>query len=93
MFMAGIVFTLLVLLGLSFKKGLARSDREVAVPDPNFNIRTFIEVVKYIFGTMSGIMGEKAARFFMPFIGTFAFFIMFSNLFGLVPGSFRRLIH
>ena len=86
-YMAGIVFTLLVILGLSFKKGLARSDREVAVPDPNFNIRTFIEVVcDYIFGTMSGIMGEKAARFFMPFIGTFAFFIMFSNLFGLVPG-------
>ena len=82
-----IVFAVLVWYGLSFSKGFKRSDREVAVPDANFNMRSFFEVIcDYTFGTMSGIMGEKAARFFLPFIGTFAFFIMFSNLFGLVPG-------
>jgi F-type H+-transporting ATPase subunit a len=85
--MAAIIFVLLVYFGLSFNKGLARSDREVAVPDPKFNMRSFFEVIcDYTFGTMSGIMGDKAARFFLPFIGTFAFFIMFSNLFGLIPG-------
>ena len=82
-----IVLALLIYFGFSFQKGFARSDREVAVPDPKFNMRSFFEVVcDYTFGTMAGIMGEKAARFFLPFIGTFAFFILFSNLFGLVPG-------
>jgi F-type H+-transporting ATPase subunit a len=35
---------------------------------------------------MSDIMGKKAARYFLPLIGTCAFFILFSNALGLVPG-------
>ena len=69
--MARGVFVVLVYFGLSFKRGFSRADREVAVPDAKFNMRSFFEVVcDYTFGTMAGIMGEKAARFFLPFIGT-----------------------
>jgi F-type H+-transporting ATPase subunit a len=32
------------------------------------------------------MMGKKAAKFFLPLIGTCAFMIFFSNVFGLVPG-------
>jgi len=31
-------------------------------------------------------MGKKPARYFLPLIGTCAFFILFSNAMGLVPG-------
>ena len=33
-----IVLALLIYFGFSFQKGFARSDREVAVPDPKFNM-------------------------------------------------------
>ena len=35
---------------------------------------------------MADIMGKKAARYFLPLIGTCAFFILFSNALGLIPG-------
>ncbi|HKP61437.1 MAG TPA: F0F1 ATP synthase subunit A [Polyangiales bacterium] len=57
------------------------------VPANKLTIRNFVEIlVGATFNTMSGIMGEKAARHFLPLIGTCAFFILFSNAIGLVPG-------
>ena len=38
------------------------------------------------YNMMSDIMGKPAARKFLPLIGTCAFFILFSNALGLVPG-------
>ena len=41
-------------------------------------------------------MGDKAARYFLPLIGTCAFFILFSNAVGLIPGfaaADRQLQH
>ena len=35
-------------------------------------------------GMMEGVMGREAARYFFPLIGTLAFFILFSNLAGLI---------
>jgi F-type H+-transporting ATPase subunit a len=43
-------------------------------------------VVGTAYRMMSDIMGAKAARHFLPLIGTCAFFILLSNLVGLVPG-------
>ncbi|MEY4577225.1 MAG: hypothetical protein RL701_1928 [Pseudomonadota bacterium] len=57
------------------------------VPGPAFTIRNFVEIiVGATFGMMRDIMGDKAARYFLPLIGTCAFFILFSNVLGLVPG-------
>ena len=39
-----------------------------------------------VFGLLEGVMGEKNARKFLPFLGSFFVFILFSNLISLVPG-------
>ena len=57
------------------------------LPADRLTIPTFVElIVGTAFRMMSNIMGEKAARHFLPLIGTCAFFILFSNLIGLIPG-------
>jgi F-type H+-transporting ATPase subunit a len=43
-------------------------------------------LVGAVYSLMSDIMGPKAAKFFLPLIGTCAFFILASNAIGLVPG-------
>ena len=82
-----LVFGLLVLVGLNFRDALDKDESGGVIPESRFNLRSVVEIVTdYTFGIMQGMMGEKAARHFLPFIGTLAFFIMFSNLIGLVPG-------
>jgi F-type H+-transporting ATPase subunit a len=64
-----------------------RDSKGDLVPANKLTIRNFVEIlVGTTFNTMSGIMGAKAARHFLPLIGTCAFFILFSNALGLVPG-------
>lgn len=57
------------------------------LPQGRLTVRNFVElVVGAVFRMMSDMMGDKAARHFLPLIGTCAFFILFSNALGLVPG-------
>ena len=57
------------------------------VPESKLTIRTFMELlVSTTYKMMADIMGDKAARYFLPLIGTCAVFILFSNAMGLVPG-------
>jgi F-type H+-transporting ATPase subunit a len=64
-----------------------RDARGDLVPSEKLTIRNFVEIlVGTCFRMMSDIMGDKAARYFLPLIGTCAFFILFSNALGLVPG-------
>jgi F-type H+-transporting ATPase subunit a len=64
-----------------------RDSRGDLVPSEKLTIRNFVEIlVGAVLRSMSDIMGEKAARYFLPLIGTCAFFILFSNALGLVPG-------
>src|SRR5712692_5817890 len=44
-------------------------------------------LVEFIRGIILDTMGEKGMRFF-PFIATLFVFILFSNMLGLVPGSY-----
>lgn len=83
---AGLVFILLVLMAvLTYPK--IKAKHEALVPDEKLTLRTFVELlVGTSYGMMKDIMGPKAARFFLPLIGTCAFFILFSNSLGLVPG-------
>jgi F-type H+-transporting ATPase subunit a len=64
-----------------------RDSRGDLVPSAKLTIRNFVEIIVGVcFRMMSDIMGEKHARHFLPLIGTCAFFILFSNALGLVPG-------
>ena len=57
------------------------------VPPAKLTVRNFVELmVGTCLRMMSDIMGPKAARHFLPLIGTCAFFILFGNALGLVPG-------
>jgi F-type H+-transporting ATPase subunit a len=57
------------------------------VPDPRLSARTIAELLtQATLGLMDGMMTRKQALYFLPLIGTCGFFILFSNLLGLVPG-------
>ena len=57
------------------------------VPPPKFGLRNLFEVLAdTVIGLMAGVMGEKAAKRYLPLVGTLFLFILFSNLLGLIPG-------
>jgi F-type H+-transporting ATPase subunit a len=50
-------------------------------------VRAVIEgLADMVFGLLDGVMGEKNARKYLPFLGSFFVFILASNLISLVPG-------
>lgn len=86
MFGLALVLVLLLLMGLVARSALANTQKAL-VPQDKLSIRTFVELfVSTAYTMMSDIMGKKAAKFFLPLIGTCAFVILLSNLLGLVPG-------
>lgn len=57
------------------------------VPPPKFGLRNLFEVLAdTVLGLMAGVMGEKAAKRYLPLVGTLFIFVLFSNLLGLIPG-------
>lgn len=82
----GLVSLILVAIGLlAYSK--VKDTESALIPDAKLNVRTIVEVlVGTAYGMMKDIMGAKAARFFLPLIGTCAFFILFSNALGMIPG-------
>ena len=57
------------------------------VPPPKLGLRNLFEVLAdTVLGLMAGVMGEKAAKRYLPLVGTLFMFILFSNLLGLIPG-------
>jgi F-type H+-transporting ATPase subunit a len=82
LFVLGIIVVIGVITDTSIRD--AQGD---LVPPARLTIRNFVELlVGTCYRMMSDIMGAKAARHFLPLIGTCAFFILFSNALGLVPG-------
>ncbi len=80
------VLIVLTLIGLAVL-GKVRNTKNALVPEDRFTLRTFVElIVSATYGMMSDMMGPKAAKYFLPLIGTAAFLIFFSNAMGLVPG-------
>jgi F-type H+-transporting ATPase subunit a len=81
-----LVLTVIFIIGAIANKGL-RNTQAAVIPDEKFGARTFVELfTSTAYTMMSDIMGKKAARYFLPLIGTCAFVILFSNLLGLIPG-------
>jgi F-type H+-transporting ATPase subunit a len=87
-----VLITMLVVLftiwgALAFMKGLRTSDDKGIVPPRKMNLRNFFEyTAESLYGFVEGAMGEKNAARFYPMIGALFIFILFSNLFALIPG-------
>ena len=85
--MALFIAVVVVLTGVAYRKRVAASADKGVVPEASFNARSIIEsVADAVLGALTGVRGEKAARRYLPLIGTFALFILFSNLSGAIPG-------
>lgn len=83
---SALVLLILLLLGLMVRKRLQNPEGQI-VPEGKFSPFSFIEmVVGAAYGMMADAMGDKAAKYFLPLIGTCALVILFSNAMGLVPG-------
>ena len=82
-----LVVVLFTIMGAaSFLKGLRTPDKGI-VPPRSMNFRNFFEyLAESLFGFVEGGMGEKHARRFYPLIGALFIFILFNNLFALIPG-------
>ncbi len=81
-----VVLALLTIFGGIAFAGV-RDTQAAIVPEDRLTIRTFVELFAgVVYGMMSGVMGKKPARYFLPLIGACAFFIFFSNVIGMVPG-------
>ena len=71
---------------LAFFRGLKTPDKGI-VPPRKMNLRNFFEfTAESVYGMVEGAMGEKNAPRFFPLIGALWCFILFSNLFALIPG-------
>ena len=80
------VVGLLTIGGLMTKSKIGNPE-DAIVPDGKFSVATFFELMTIgVLDMMAGMMGLKAAKYFLPLIGTCAFVIFFSNVLGLVPG-------
>ncbi|MCS6857393.1 MAG: F0F1 ATP synthase subunit A [Sandaracinaceae bacterium] len=81
-------FVVLVVGSTAFRVGSKfREFPQAIIPEERLTLRTFFEIlIEAVLRMMEGIMGKKAARHFLPLIGTCAVFIFFSNAIGLIPG-------
>ena len=76
---------LLVVAGLGVKRRLADPSGGV-LPDEGMSIRNICEViVEWLSGMARDRMGDDWRKYF-PLVGTMFFFILLSNLMGLIPG-------
>jgi F-type H+-transporting ATPase subunit a len=82
-----LLVVLIVAMGsLAFYSGLKSADKGL-VPPRKMNLRNFFEyIAESLYGFVEGGMGEKQARRFYPLIGGLFIFILFNNLFALLPG-------
>jgi len=71
---------------LAFFRGLSSADKGI-VPPRTMNLRNFFEyMTESVYGMVEGAMGEKNAARFFPLIGALWLFILFNNMFALIPG-------
>ncbi len=85
--MALFILGLLTFLATKFKAAIGKSGDQGVVPSDKLDARGLVEIITdAVMGSMVPVMGHKASRQFLPLIGALAFFILFSNLAGLVPG-------
>lgn len=81
-----LVSLVMLVLALRARSGLARSNGDI-LPDGKLSARTLVELMMdMVLSIMQFAMPYSAALRHFWIIGTLAFFILFSNLLGLIPG-------
>jgi F-type H+-transporting ATPase subunit a len=81
-----LVAAVLLLLFAIKARGALRMAEEPAIPAAELGTRNIAELLVQLVVSQSDAIIGKQGRKYVPFFGTFFFFILFSNLLGLVPG-------
>ncbi len=82
-----LVLLFVTIAALVFRSEVAKGGEKALVPPRKFGLRNLVEMfTDAIMGIAEPTMGAENARRFLPLIGTFAFFIFFSNVLALIPG-------
>ena len=85
-FFAVMASLLVVIFALRARSGLARA-QDPTVPEEKVGARNIAEVLlEYVVVRQSDAIIGKAGRKYVPYFASFFFFILFSNLMGLLPG-------
>ena len=84
-FFAVVAGLLLILFAIKARGALARASDPV-VPAAELGSRNIAELIVQLIVSQSDAIIGKAGRKYVPFYGTFFFFILLSNLMGLLPG-------
>jgi F-type H+-transporting ATPase subunit a len=84
-FFAAIAAVLLIVFAIRARGALARA-QDPTVPAAELGARNIAELLVQLIVSQSDAIIGKAGRKYVPFYGTFFFFILLSNLMGLVPG-------
>ncbi len=81
-----IVMGILIVVGLIARASIAAAADPV-VPDEGLTIRSASEmIVEWLDGFVSEVTEMHGSRAMVPFFGCIFMFILFANLFGLIPG-------
>jgi F-type H+-transporting ATPase subunit a len=84
---AAVVVLLVGLGAMAYRRRVTALGDAAILPEPRLTLRAVFEgLADMVFGLLEGVMGERNARKFLPFLGSFFIFILFSNLISLVPG-------
>lgn len=86
--LAAMLLVSLILLVISvMARGQLASAGDDILPEDRFSPRMIVELVmKFVLYVMQFTMPYKTALKHFPLVGTLGFFILFSNLLGLIPG-------
>jgi F-type H+-transporting ATPase subunit a len=83
---AVLVIVFMTILALIARGQLGGKDADI-LPDGKFSAKTIVEIVmNFVLMIMQFTMTYKTALKHFPVLGTLGFFILFSNLLGLIPG-------
>jgi F-type H+-transporting ATPase subunit a len=84
---AALVVLFLVIGAFNYWKSVSGGGKDALIPPSHMSLRNIFEMfADGVLSTAEGVMGPVNARRFLPLIGTFAFFIFFSNILALIPG-------
>ena len=83
---SGIVFVVLLLIGLIYKKSVSYSLVKDESPGGKVGLTMFVELaMDFLYGLAKENCGRKFLSF-LPFLSALFFFILLNNLSGLIPG-------
>ena len=86
-FAVAMVLVFVTIGAFAFRAAVATGGERAIVPPSKLTLRNLFEMfTDAVLGVAEGVMGPDNARRFLPLIGTFAFYIFFSNVLALVPG-------